>query len=70
VLGTLLTKLVNENKINWDEHLSTILFSYRTTYQSSNKVYTKSISVWITSIDAHKVHSATINGNEKDSASM
>jgi hypothetical protein len=57
-------------KINWDEHLSIILFSYRTTYQSSNKVYTKSISVWITSIDAHKVHSATINGNEKDSASM
>jgi len=28
-----LTKLVNENKTNWDEHLSTMLFSYRTTYK-------------------------------------
>jgi hypothetical protein len=28
VFGTLLTKLVNENKVDWDEHLSTFLFSY------------------------------------------
>jgi len=28
VFGTLLTKLVNENKNDWDEHMSTILFSY------------------------------------------
>jgi hypothetical protein len=28
VFGTLLTKLVNENKNDWDEHLSTFLFSY------------------------------------------
>jgi hypothetical protein len=33
VLGTLLTKLINKNKIDWDEHLSTVLFSYRTTYK-------------------------------------
>ncbi len=33
VFGTLLTKLVNENKTNWDEHLPTILFSYRITYK-------------------------------------
>ncbi len=25
--------MVNENKNDWDEHLSTILFSYRTTYK-------------------------------------
>jgi hypothetical protein len=30
VFGTLLTKLVNENKNDWDEHMSTILFSYWT----------------------------------------
>jgi hypothetical protein len=24
--------LVDENKIGWDEHLSVVLFSYRTTY--------------------------------------
>jgi hypothetical protein len=28
-----LTKLVNENRTNWDEHLSTMLFSYITTYK-------------------------------------
>jgi hypothetical protein len=28
-----LTKLVSENRTDWDEHLSTLLFSYRTTYQ-------------------------------------
>jgi hypothetical protein len=31
VLGTLLTKLVSENITNWDEHLSTMLFSYKET---------------------------------------
>ncbi len=33
VLGTLLTKLVIENIIDWDEHLSTMLFSYKITYE-------------------------------------
>ncbi len=29
----MLTKLINENKIDWDEHLSTMLFSYRIAYK-------------------------------------
>jgi hypothetical protein len=33
VLGTLLTKLVNENKMDWDEHLPIILFFYRITFK-------------------------------------
>ncbi len=33
MLGTLLTKLVSENKMDWDEHLPTILFSYRIIYK-------------------------------------
>ncbi len=33
VIGRLLTKLVNEKKTNWDEHMSTFLFSYKTTYK-------------------------------------
>jgi len=33
VLGTLLTKLVSENRTDWDEHLSTMLFSYITAYK-------------------------------------
>jgi len=32
-LGTLLTKLVSEINLDWDEHLPTILFSYITTYK-------------------------------------
>jgi hypothetical protein len=33
VLGTLLTKLLSENKLDWDEHRSTMLFSYKTAYK-------------------------------------
>jgi hypothetical protein len=28
-----LTKLVSDIRIDWDEHLSTMLFSYKTTYK-------------------------------------
>jgi hypothetical protein len=37
VFRTLLTKLVNENKIYWDEHLSIMLFSYRTIYKVATR---------------------------------
>jgi hypothetical protein len=33
IFGTLLTKLVNGNRNDCDEHLSIILFSYQTTYK-------------------------------------
>jgi hypothetical protein len=57
VLGTLLTKLVSENRTDWDEHLSTkyVIF-IQNCIQNSNMVYTILISVWITSINAHRVH--------------
>jgi hypothetical protein len=32
-----LTKLVNEKKKKWDEHLSTILFSYTTIYKVATR---------------------------------
>ncbi len=37
VLGTLLTKLVIDNKTYWDKHLSTMLFSYKTTYKVATR---------------------------------
>jgi hypothetical protein len=37
VLGTLLTKLVSENRTNWDEHLFIVLFSYKTTYKVATR---------------------------------
>jgi len=33
ILGTLLSKLVSESKTNCDEHLPTVLFSYKTTHK-------------------------------------
>ncbi len=33
VLGTLWTKLISENIRDWDEHLSKVLFLYKTTYK-------------------------------------
>ncbi len=33
VFGTLLTELVSENRIDWDEHLFIMLFSYKTVYK-------------------------------------
>ncbi len=37
VLRTLLTKLVSENRTDWDEHLFTMLFSYKTTYKVATR---------------------------------
>jgi hypothetical protein len=31
------TKLVSENKTNWDEHLSTMYFSYKSTYKVATR---------------------------------
>ncbi len=33
MFGTLFTKLVNENRNDWDEHLSTIILFYKTTFK-------------------------------------
>jgi hypothetical protein len=33
VFGVFLTKLVHENKIDWDEHLLIVLFSYKIAYK-------------------------------------
>jgi hypothetical protein len=33
IIGSLLTKLVNENRTNWDEHLHTVLYVYHTTFK-------------------------------------
>ncbi len=37
VFGTLLTKLISENGTDWDEHMSTMLFSYRTVYKVTTR---------------------------------
>ncbi len=37
VLRTLLTKWVSENRTYWDDHLSTMLFSYKSTYKVATR---------------------------------
>jgi hypothetical protein len=57
VFGTLLTKLISENRTNWDEHLSTLLFSYIIVDKVATR-YTPYQLVYGLSIDAHKILSA------------
>jgi hypothetical protein len=33
VLGLLFTKLVNENHMDWDEHLHMVLYAYQMTFK-------------------------------------
>jgi hypothetical protein len=54
VFGTLLTKLVNENRNHWDEHLSTILFSYQMAYKVGTS-HTHFQLVWVTSMITYKI---------------
>jgi hypothetical protein len=46
----MLTKLVNENRNDWDEHLGALLFvNYK------HKAHTIPIGVWIVPINAYKI---------------
>jgi hypothetical protein len=48
VIGLLLTKLVNEDRIDWDEHLHNVLFAYiYNSFQGGHKSYSFSVGVWI-----------------------
>jgi hypothetical protein len=40
IISRLLTKLVNEKKVDWDEHLSTILFSYKIAHKVATSYIT------------------------------
>jgi len=55
IIGRLLTKLVNEKIIYWDEHMSTILFSYKTTYKVAIKIYTLLVGLWFASFNVNKI---------------
>jgi hypothetical protein len=37
VFGILLAKFVIENRIDWDEHMSTMLFSYKNAYKVATR---------------------------------
>ncbi len=69
-LGHCLTKLISENRTNWDEHLFTMLFSYIDAYK---------VATWYTPYQlVYGLHPLMpigyivliVGGNEKDSALM
>jgi hypothetical protein len=65
-IGRLLTKLVNENKIDWDEHLSTIFFSYRITYQVATSYIPYKLIYGLHPLMPTKYVLLAISGDHKD----
>jgi hypothetical protein len=70
VLGTLLTKLVSENKTYWDEHLSTTLLSYRTTYKVVTRYTPYQLMYGSHPLMPTEYIMPITSGNERDSTSM
>jgi hypothetical protein len=66
VLGTLLTKLVNENRTYWDEHLSTMLSSYRIGYKVTTRYIPYQLVYGLHPLMSTKYIMLVVSGNEKD----
>ncbi len=70
VFGTLLTKLVNENRTNWDEHLSIMLFSYKIAYKIATRYTPYQLMYGLHPSMPTKYIVPFVNGNERDNTSM
>jgi len=62
-----LTKLVNENKIDWDEHSSTMLFSYKITYKITKRYTPYQLVYGWHPLMPMEYIVLVVDGNEKDS---
>jgi len=69
VLGTLLNKLVSENRTDWGEHMSIVLFSYRTAYKVTTSYTPYQLVYGLHPLMSTKYIMPIINGNERDSTS-
>jgi hypothetical protein len=63
-----LTKLVNENKIDWDEHLFIVLFSYKTTYKITIKYTPYQLVYGLDPLMSTNNIVLVASGNEKNSS--
>jgi len=63
----LLTKLVNENRTNWDEHLSRVLFSYITTYKVTTRYTPYQLVYGLHPLMPTKYIILVTGGNERNS---
>jgi hypothetical protein len=66
VIGRLWTKLVNENKIDWDEHMFTILFSYKIAYKVATCYIPYQLIYGLHPLMPTKYVLLTISGDHKD----
>jgi hypothetical protein len=66
VLGTLLTNLICENRTDWDEHLSAMLFSYRTTYKIATRYTPYQLVYGLHPLMPTKYIVLVAGGNERD----
>ncbi len=66
VHGTFLTKLVSENIIDWDEHLSTMLFSYKIAYKISTRYTPYQLVYGLHPLMPTKYIVPIISGEERD----
>jgi len=69
VFGTLLTKLISENKINWDEHLLTIFSSYKIAYKVTTWYTPYQLMYGLHPLMSIKYIVLGVNGNQKDNTS-
>ncbi len=65
-----MTKLISENRTNWDEHLCTMLFSYRTTYKIATGYTPYQLVYGLHPLMPTKYIVLIVGGNERDSTIM
>jgi hypothetical protein len=70
VFGTLLIKLVSENRTDWDEHLSTVLFSYKTIYKVATWYTPYQLVYGLHPLVPTKYIILVVGGNERDNIPM
>jgi hypothetical protein len=65
-----LTKLVSEDRTNWDEHLFTLLFSYKSTYKVATRYTPYQLVYGLHPLLPIEYIVPIVGGNERDSTPM
>ncbi len=70
MFGTLLTKLISENKTDWDEQLSIVLFSNKIAYKVTTRYTPYQLVYGLHPLLPTKYIVPIVGGNERNSTSM
>jgi hypothetical protein len=66
----LLIKFVNENRTDWDEHMSTMLFSYRMAYKVATRYTPYQLVHGLHPLMATKYIIIVVSADERDNTLM